>query len=253
MIRYSKAQGVQIPSAALGAIHFTPEGVAMGAVPGWKMFLDPSYMVSGAPRNRAVKQSVTTAPEGPITINTFRSTQEAAFRMYNNTIGTRSIRGLPAVNPNRWSFFIPFSLPSSTGLSLTEIFRSNVLSEAGELCLRIAMTANGDVVIYEGTTVDRLRWTPAVSLVDSPALLMFTFSTDGGLNIFANGVRVASAADFRPLTEGFGAGEWRMFGNSNTRCDAGMIGMLDLDLSTPENAGYRRAIEQFLMTKYGLG
>lgn len=254
MMRYQKLQGVNLDSSTtLPSINITPEGKAMGAVPGWQMLIDPDYMVSGAPRNRALPNSITLT-NMPIDLGSFPNGQ-ASLHIDTYANGTTAITPQDvAFNKDEWSVFAVVR-EDAEQTSHTTLFRSITDAPSGLLSVRIGISSMGSgrqFSVWEGTTTRRLVYPPEKPFAGRTVLLMVTFSIRDGLSIFTNGEKVASNPDDkRPLDQGDGAGEWR-FRSTAVTADVGMMGVLSIDLSQPENTGHRRAIEKFLMTKYGI-
>ena len=250
MIRYQKLHGVNVGAAsALPAVPISPEGQAMGAVPGWKLFLDPAHMVNGAPRNRALPNNVTSLVFGEMALSEFDN-GSPAFQ-FNETVGIQP--NLPIHN-SAWTMFSVVKmadveiagLPSEMAISLE-------LGEEPELCVRhgfnVYQTA---MTFYEGPTISsraRYNYPQGEGNFRAQTLLaMWTFSTRDGIRLYLNGKEVDHKEDKRLFDRGYGAGEWIMF--RGFRGLAGMTGMLDIDLGWAEHTGHRRAIEKFLMNKY---
>jgi hypothetical protein len=258
MIRYQKLQGVNFDSStALTSIDITPEGKAMGAVPGWQMLIDPDYMVSGAPRNRALPNSVTSSSRS-INTGTFPNGQ-TSMKIDAPTDGITTIMPQDvAFNKTAWSVFVVIREDAEMTMD-TAFFRSITSAPSGSLSLRLGTSSTGvvggdrSINVWEGTTTTRVAYVPEKIFAGRTVLHMVTFSIRDGLSIFTNGKKVSSNPDDkRPLDQGDGAGEWRMFYSSNMVADVGMAGVLSIDLAQPENSGHRRAIERFLMEKYGI-
>lgn len=257
MIRYQKLQGVSVDSgSSLPSIHITPEGKAMGAVPGWQMLIDPDYMVSGAPRNRALPNSITLSNRH-IGLGSFPNGQ-ASLHIDTPTDGAATITPQDvAFNKDEWSVFVVIR-DDAEQTSDTTLFRSITDAPRGSLSVRIGIGSTGVVggdrslTVWEGSTTARLSYVPEKIFAGRTVLHMVTFSIRDGLAMFSNGEKVASKpSDKRPLDQGDSAGEWR-FRATNVVADVGMMGVLSVDLSQPENTGHRRAIEKFLMAKYGI-
>src|SRR5690625_2178281 len=89
MIRFLKLYGVDLGASSLPQVLRTPEGQAMGAIPGWSILADPSYMdvSEGSIRNRALSndQMPKTWGAGSLAASTFPNGQEA-FLFDNSSI-----------------------------------------------------------------------------------------------------------------------------------------------------------------------
>lgn len=166
------------------------------------------------------------------------------------------INFVPDINVNEWSMFsVIFPQVSDAGAGSSYIVRqdeSNIPEEDVGICFyytRTSLTSFGIARAPWTSSAFDLRLTAPLGDRATPSLLMATFSTDRGLALYDNGVLVESAPeDKRPLTE---------TGNPcsyfhQTRGFFGSTGIVNNDLSRPELAGNRRAIERFLMDKYGI-
>jgi len=72
MKRIIQLSGVSLPSNVnMPKVTRTPEGEAMGHVPGWAMLLDPDYINGGAPRNRARANEVFEVGTGSLVVGAF--------------------------------------------------------------------------------------------------------------------------------------------------------------------------------------
>lgn len=257
MRRYQKAQGVSIPGGR--KVILTPEGVAMGYIPdAWNTLMGPEFMRDNKIINRALPgenkrgvaqdnydpgaYSFSSFPNGVLAFDYVRDPEDIL----------RSLTSAD-INPDRWTVFVvqrPDAAPGRT----RELLRTIDGTPGGEFSPRVGInSANERASIYNSSSDSTLRlgYTPPVSYDNRTVLLMFTFSIERGLAIFENGELGASAPnDTQPFTFGYGAGEvgW----NRQMAGLVGMTGLLDIDLSAPENTGYRKSIENFLMDKYGI-
>lgn len=243
-------QGADLSDATdLPVIETTPEGAAFGAGRRfWDVFFDPAYMVAGALRNRAqpgapLAQNI----DGVQTLGEFPN--EAPALSFS---GTSRVLPNVAVNPNAWTFLTLLLTDTVSGVT-PDLARSITDATDPGISLRVGLNNSRTAALVLGAASDRLRYTPETAFParSTPTLLVYSFSTRDGLRIFDNGALADSAPDDkRPLTSGFGAGEWRMFGGF--RDLVGMTGVLNIDLSWPEHTAYRRQIEAFMATKYGI-
>ena len=254
MKRIITLSGVELPTyAGLPTVVRTEEGRAMGGVPGWKFMMDPAYMVDGAPRNRAKPNSVSVALDQDIPIGEGLNSQPV-FAIDIGTDGATRLDPNVGFNNNAWSVFLVVDDKDTSALA--NLVRSNSAPASGELNIRISTTAASAFAVFEGDSTSRLVYYPGAEggFRGVPTLWMVTFSTRDGLRIFRDGVLRASAPDdTRTFDSDFGAGQWEFFNSgSDFNADVGISGLLDIDLGWAEHAGYRRAIENFLMTKYGI-
>lgn len=256
MIKYMKVSGVTLKDSELPQVTLTPEGRAMGAVPGWAFMIDPAYIPlpvggSGDTAFNRVSGRMIFVDTG----NSPEIVQENGNPMIlaegDNFLQTL---GDVDINPEEWTVFSV--IRGVDGRARNFI----VLSEPGDsdsgVSLSISYSANsGDLIVYEyandaGGIPQRLS-APAGLNDGSIKLVMVTFSVRDGLRAYVNGELVAyEPDDKRPLTHGYQAGEYRM--HRRFRGYYGMSGILNADLGKDENTGHRRAIEKFLMSKYGI-
>lgn len=260
MIRFVKVDGVEAENSALPQVNITPEGQAMGAVPGWAVMLDPTYieLPTGFSGETALNRA-----SGRLVSATRDSTDPEKveedgldfIRAYGDSylqfLGDRDI------DPERWSMVAVFKKdPDSTNRPRNFI----VISEPGDTGEGISLsishsTQSGRVIVYEyDENVENMpqRISADASLLDNELkLVIVTFSVDNGLKIYVDGELLAEEPDDRrPLTHGFEAGEYRLM--RFFRGQWGMVGMLNTDLGAAENTGHRRAIEKFLMDNYSI-
>lgn len=257
MIKYQRISGVRLDdSVGLPTIVRTPEGRAMGSIPGWRLLLDPAYIDPEAAlwaRNRAAPSSRAniygSGANDFIPIGEFPGSGQPAFVRNDDPVSLFRVFAPAAWNPYQWTMF---AVTEPTGsVSAQRLAQNEVPGEAGAIAPYITISSNlKNFTIFEQDTGDTNtpRLQTSVSF-DGPSLLMATFSTRDGLRQFKDGTQIAAEpSDTRPLTHGYGPNEWTVFRNANGYW--GMTGMLGIDLGAPEHIGYRRAVERFLMTKY---
>lgn len=260
MIRYQKISGITLEgNAGLPRVQITPEGRAMGAVPGWSVFLDPSYSQINPQyiRNRAQPDGNDLVSDGSFEYDEING--NTAFLMTNEAGGMAHRPQKGNIDPDRWTvFFVGADMVATKPTAIPRII-APVDDTLEGVALNFGYNSTGAaIVLYEQAQFDpgnpiRLRYDPLTPLFvrESPTLIMATFSVERGINIFDGGSLVKSEPnDTRPLTIAIGKEESRWF--RFVRGKFGMCGLLNTDLSAPENTGHRRAIERFLMTKYGI-
>lgn len=255
MIKYQKIQGVELAEvSSLPKIEQTPEGLAMGGIPGWVAFVDPAYIVRspGQVRNRAIRNTM-----GSATSDVVNGSFANGALSFDHTADPFNLT-LPVngINNDAWSVFFVANVTS--GIGVQYIFRSSPIISSGDgVGTSVGFGASGGhIIVYEPSEADdgnpqRLSYNGAFASVDRAQLFMVTFSTTHGLKIYVDGALVASDPDDKaPLTNGHEIDSLLMY--RSTRGDHGMGGLLNIDLSAPENTGHRRAIGRFLMAKYGI-
>lgn len=173
------------------------------------------------------------------------------------------IRFIPlqgGVDPRRWTAFAVVMPIVPSAAAIPKLFRPNLaFNDETALCLNVGWFSSGNTITIHETAATtegqplRLSFVPTTSLTAraAPSLLMFTFSTERGLRIFDGGEEVAvDEADTRPLTAMINPGEITMFHNFHGR--AGISGLVNTDLSAPENTPHLDRVTDFLLAKYGI-
>ncbi|WP_375058423.1 hypothetical protein [Zobellella sp. DQSA1] len=258
MIGYQIASGFRLRNAnGQGAMQLTPEGRSMGAIykfmpdgskkNAWKCMADPDHLVDGGIKNRAIANNSLIRNTGVVTTGTISGhpsiTMETIIRPYATDFD---------FNPDAWSSFFVFNTDLTEAVGGRELIRPLIVNTPG-YAPRITIRTGGQFAVYDSNGNVRLE---AAGVIQNNVtiLMMATFSTRNGLKIFANGHQVAiNSADKNPLDNQYHGGQFEMFRNSpTTNTQLGICGVLDIDLGWPEHAGYRRAIERFLMDKYGI-
>lgn len=258
MINYMKVNGVTLKDSALPQVTITPEGRAMGAAPGWAVMIDPAYITlpvgySGdTALNRVSGRMISATQDGTFPEIVQENGNPMILAEGSNYLQTL---GDADIDPEEWTVFSVIR-----GLEVARARNFIVLSEPGDsgsgISLSISYSANsGELIVYEYD--DNVSGMPQRLSVDagfldgSIKLVMVTFSVRDGLRAYINGELVGyEPNDRRPLTHGYQAGEYRM--HRHFRGYYGMTGILNADLGKAENTGHRRAIEKFLMAKYGI-
>lgn len=264
MLNYQVIHGVNIPNATgLKAIKRTPEGAAMGGIPGWQVMIDPAYSKPSelAALNRASGDQCPVTAISSMTIGQMAGnpsfdlrSSDTSKRFFINPIGAN-------VDPDRWTVFsvINYADKAAGGASggqwIARAAESNVID--GELILSVAVPRSGGSTFYVqeagGGSAERVvgNMTPALIDRSTPTLLMATFSVERGLTLYDNGRQIErNESDKRPLTHALEGSELRFFQEGYS--EYGLSGVINNDLSAPENEGFRRAMERFLMQKYGI-
>lgn len=257
MINYMKVSGVTLKDSALPQVALTPEGQAMGAAPGWAVMIDPAYISlpvgnSGdTALNRASGRMISAIQDSTSPEIVQENGNPMLFTGEDNYLQTL---GDVDINPEEWTVF---SVIRGLGTRPRNFI---VISDPGDsdsgISLSISYSSNsGDLIVYEYDAHTRgmpHRLSFDAGLIDgSIKLVMVTFSVRDGLRAYVNGELMGHEPnDRRPLTHGYQAGEYRM--HRLFRGYYGMTGILNADLGKAENTGHRRAIEKFLMAKYGI-
>ncbi|MGO3056994.1 MAG: hypothetical protein ACTID3_08690 [Halomonas sp.] len=258
MIKLIEVDGVSANSAALPVIQRTPEGEAMGAIPQWNTLIDPLYI--GIPSDITPERTALDRAAGVMMEATRSQSPHIPYvsdMLMQCIDGTYlQMRGEVDINPNEWTVFATIR-PVVENRPRNFIVLSDPANSTDGISLSISYSAQtGDIVVYEYDTNEsgqpqRLLVNAGLTDTQKTSLVMVTFSTTHGLKVFVDGVLLGAAPDDkRPLTRGYSAGQYNYF--RLFRGAFGMSGSLNLDLGAPVNTSYRRAIERFLMTKYGI-
>lgn len=258
MIKYMKVNGVTLKGSELPQVVLTPEGRAMGAAPGWAVMVDPAYisLPVGFSGDTALNRS-----SGRMVTATKDATSPEIVQENGNPMiladkdNYLQIQGDVDINPEEWTVFSVLKIASVSRPRNFIVISDPGNSDSG-ISLSISYSSQiGDLIVYEfdhNTTSQPRRLSVEAGLLDgSIKLVMVTFSVRDGLRAYVNGELMGyEPDDKRPLTHGYQAGEYRMF--RFFRGYYGMTGILNADLGKAENTGHRRAIEKFLMAKYGI-
>lgn len=246
MFHFLQIQGFSLPSTSPApAVERTPEGRALGHIPGWRLLIDPDYIDNGRALER--KGGALTANENDPQETTTLAGQTA----FDLSEGAREIIPPQPFNPTEWSVFA-VARPQTSGVY------QRIVAPRGPATItvptvRFGYSSNGQTFTateYNGgeTTIS---YAPTQPYVGRTVLSILTFSTRDGIRYFENGQIAQHNDQYKKALEGgYLADEWVFFWG--LRGAAGMCGVLDIDLGWPEHAGYRRAIERFLMQKYGI-
>lgn len=238
-------------TTGLKRIPSTPEGIAFGNVPGKVAYHDPDYADASLGWARERVDNTKSPFDGVITE---LANGQKMFGSEDEAHSTR-IDFEANVNPERWSVVTvlkPRDRDLGPGPGVTLEY-DGALAESGEIAIVLGFTREGlnNFFLYEDGRLGETRLTYAANFADrtTPAIMTTTFSIDRGIRIYDGGELVASNPDDkRPLTQHDGA--YSLFRNGRGQFGANFL--LNTDLSDPENTGFKRAIEKFLMTKYDI-
>lgn len=256
MIRYTRVDGLNLSAdSGLSSISVSEDGKRIGSIPGWNVLVTPSHTRNGEARNRPIANEYfpNRVPGNLLEIGEFPNGQPSFFR--RNNAGIVPSR---AINKKAWTVFSVVRLLSPIASGATEILRGDGSLPNSGFSPRLAFASGGqDFVLYDsasGTgTIARIS---TESLLDRTLLAMCTFSEIGGVNLYLDGQLGASNADARQPFESLdGPGEYWLlsgFNNSGREGQVGHTGILDIDLSRPESAGRRRALESYMFELYGI-
>ena len=226
-----------------------PASQAIGGIPGWKVFIDPSEGTASSLPNLARANSVFTPLTGSFEYDDLGPGLDTYLSDDWANAADKRLTAPVGINPTAWTFFYVLNT-TSVGVDGNRVLaKTNSGVPGGSEGIEIRIdTSNGlRLIRTTGTTL-----VASGALVnDTTVLIMATFSTRDGTSLRKNGAEIAAnSADLNPLTFEFGPQQWGMlrtpFG------EFGMMGLLDIDLSWPENAGYRRALETYLINRYGI-
>lgn len=259
MIRYEQID-VSAPSE-LGSLKITPEGVALGGIPGWVAFVDPAYPAPDGTgfRNRALPNNFLVNSAGYSDLAFANG--EKAFASLSNAHATATPTSFD-LDPSEFSFFAVLQKTQDTITTSSYVIRPVVTAGEGEVGLYVFSTSQGSVALNSNLPAPPYVYRmslPNVLVSDGGSdavLVMFTFSTERGLTGYVNGEEVArSEDDKRPLSPGFfEEGQFRLHQQSPNSPPLvyGSQGFFNSDLSRPELAASRVKLEKFFKNKYGI-
>lgn len=257
MIKYQRIAGITLPTdTGLPTVNRTAEGVAMGAIPGWSIMFDPAYATPASLRNRAQPDNNIPVTTGALAAGTINA--QPSINITSDTLvgGAGEIKG--ALNPDAISGFAVLGGLGSSPVNRHYIFRPNI-QQSDVICPAFAfvnVSGQASAVIYENSVSQpgqpqRLSYRFDAFLQPAPHLVMWTASIENGVSIWIDGIqRAVNADDKRAMNFGLAAGDIGSF--VGARGNFGHAGLLNIDLAAPENTGHRRAIERFMMQKYGI-
>ncbi len=264
MIRYEQT-GLSVPNSELGTLQVTTEGRALGAIPSWKLLVDPSYKspTGHGYRNRALPKNFLLGP------------QAYEDRQFNNGAPAFSSNGFNSasmassdfdLNPNEFSIFLVLKRRATSAGVVSYLVRPVTNPVEGETGLFIFATSNNAIALHDKIPAAPFAYRiplngamgPLAGASDS-VLCMFTFSVELGTTGYINGLKVFSnPADKTSLSPNmFEAGRLRFYHQTSTDVPTGpvtygMHGALNIDLSKREHEGDRYRIEEFMRAKYGI-
>lgn len=244
MKRIITLAGVTIPGATnMPSIQRSESGLAFGGIEDWSILHDPASVSEGRINNLARRgqraANVGAAPD----LGTIAGQPALAFGG-----SARPYFGVVDINPTAWTVW---AVVGQTQALAGQIVAPNNAAAVGQHFLRITFNA-GLTEVRVTTEGGAVRLAYAKAFLNTVSFLMFTFSVRDGLRIFDGGQLVAAAPNnVAPLTGQFGAGQWRWW-EAYRNGQAGVHGLLSVDLGQPERAAQRRAIERFIMPKYGI-
>lgn len=254
MLRYQKLTGVTLSNTVgLPTIAPRPEDV-MATIPGWVSLIDPDFVAADGKtvRNRALPRSHAVAVNASINTEDWGSGQRAFGR--NGTTVSPSTYSTGAIDPTQFSFFMPIKRYQALSSAQRMLCNRPSLVDVGDIAPHCEIGSGGQqlwVRPFHWSGVTQAARMTVTHDFTQPTLVMLTFSVARGLAVWANGSLIGeNRDDKRPLTKAFGSGDWGSMWSTDMLM--GMHGVLNVDLSAPENAGHRRTIEGYLMQKYGI-
>ncbi|WP_206339945.1 hypothetical protein [Klebsiella quasipneumoniae] len=261
MIKLNIIENVDFSTAGNGQITRTPEGAAIGGIPDWECLIDPAYMISEMNvRQRAKPQSGATL-QAPTTLSQFSAGQPAfshAWVVGAETTGATMPQNA-SINPQAFTFFGVFqNAQLGKSSSPRPLFYPTVAADdTTKRQVRVTLGRDdGTFGVYSGnpSPATRIAIYTSADLVNmqAPKIFAATFSTTNGWGLHINGVEVArNAQSVTPIDSAYNAGEWCFYRENYGL--AGMSGLINRDLSLPENTGFMKELSKFLMDKYGIG
>lgn len=249
MLKTITLHGAALSGAAgLPRVSTDPVSQAIGGIPGWKVFIDPSEGNANTLPNLARANSAFAPNTGAFEYGSFGAGLDTYVSDDWANAPDKRLVSPVAINPTAFTLFyvINTTAVGTDGNRTLARAVDTVPSGSEEVQFRIDTSNNLRFIRDSGSI------TAAGAMVDDEtALIMATFSTRDGVAIRKDGAELtADATETDPINFGFGAYQWNMlrtpFG------EHGMMGALDIDLSWPEHAGYLRQLETYLMTRYGI-
>lgn len=253
MIRYTRVDGLQTGVASgLPAIQVSTDGQRIGSIPGWNTLLTPSHVKNDEPRNRVVSnQYLPRAFSNPLTIGDFpNGAPSFDMNITNRYDGTTDI------NKTAWTAFCVIRMRAMESAANEFLRGKSGFDTSGLRSPRmgIAPSTESFVVWEEWNSTTVVASISTESFINRTALLMVTYSEGSGLRIYENGALGATAENYAGFEANDTAGtyQWLSSFTSSRTADVGHTGLFDIDLSRPENAGHRRALENYLIELYGI-
>lgn len=259
---YQKITGLANVSGP--SVGLLPEDEALGYIPDWALFLDPDYLVGtgagGGLYNRVDNARLTnraseTGAAAAVPVGVLPGSGLPAFAPSSSAV--MSITSPVPINRDRWTFFTVGQYETSgNSQHLAVSMEANVAADPG-INPRVGATPSANELVvwtygaYGDQSERRRIGSGALLLTSRVSLLLWSFSIERGLTLRANGAEVKRAAnDRRPLTAGYLANQWRLF--AFMRGKFGMTGLINRDLTSPENAAHLASLEGFMMQRYSL-
>lgn len=252
MIRVERLTGVTVPVAS-GLPRLAPTGaeVALARIPGWLMYLDPAsrFVGTAGVLNRAIAGNVLSAQNDAPVEGAFSNAAPAL--VFNGASNNRMLYGNFDINPAAWTFWAVVRL-ADVDDGIANLVRPATDTPDGSTSIRVVFNGSGYLRVLDGSDGgQRVTHNDAEAYDGVTCLIMATFSTRDGCRLFRNGTLVDDdTTDKTVLDYAITSGSFRFFQNYSGL--VGHAGMHSIDLGWPENAGYRKAIEQAMALKYDL-
>lgn len=264
MTTFNVIHGLSLPgSNGQKSIERTPEGRAFGAVPErCALHTMRSEFIEENPisiRNRAVPGETRgydyATPE--IAYVDFPNGAEGFDARGADASNFITFRGTEDINPNAWTAFFILYQPDGAKYDRQLLLSPVDEEEAGVVAPHIALSHDlTSFVLYENSLLSggqpiRVQTYIPTETRDQPLNIMVTFSVELGISTYINGsLQDTVPDDNRPLDHNFKGDEYRFFRRTNGTL--GTAGVYNLDLSAPENVGYRKAIDAYAADHYGV-
>lgn len=240
----------------------TPEGRAFGSLPNRAVlntYREEFIAENGlGVRNRAMPDTVA---EDNYTghfyqFGTFPNGAEGFDAGADPDTNPLSVSGTVDIDPERWSMFFVY-YQENGGYSARQLMVSPV-DEGTDDVVTPHIGVGSDlkfINVYENNNLSSGQPTRASYSVPAEErtpirYVMVTFSVEHGVSLYYNGKLVDSdETDKRPLDTSYKAGEYQIL--RRTDGILGTAGIYNMDLSAPENAGYRAAIDEYVKNHFG--
>lgn len=265
MLKYIKLNGVSFENSALEQVAITPEGQALGGIPGWQMLTDIERTQVPETSNTGEKVSLNRVTGKMMLGQRNGGAEPPLISVSGNdyadvTSGFLYFDPEVKISPAEWTLYSVF-VPTAGSVPYNFMWSGVGSSfDPNELSPCVAYSqASGSVFIREWggddsfSDVGDSRLTASNALTvdgNTPALVIASFSVERGLTLRVNGVEYRNESDKRPLTAKTDSGDYRCYRNFIGY--QGASGMLGTDISKPQNAQRLESLENFLKVKYSI-
>lgn len=242
----------------------TLEDEAIGSINGWVAMVNPRLDEGDEVVSRAWGGQLMSNDYGAsvgINYGTFPNGQRCIDVDYDQRV--RFNPPEMQLNPDAWSVVVVV-LPRASdnpGQPIPRVVRPNTTTnDDSTVSLNVGWRAGSAATVEiseqarsSSGNPTRLAYTPSTPLANraTPSLLIYTGSVDRGLSIYDGGELVATNPDdTRPIEHFLGDGQTSFYHNCEGQL--GPVGIMGVDLNSPQRAGDRQIISEFLLNLYGI-